>query len=114
MHHIPGRRLRNQFLKDIYEKLENGGIVVLSSWKLRKKKNFICLSAKSFLQNIFKGRIVDWGDLIFNWGKRGNGIRPRYYHAFSKRGFRAIAKNTGLKVKIFLEDHYNYYLILEK
>ncbi|PKM91008.1 hypothetical protein CVU82_04465 [Candidatus Falkowbacteria bacterium HGW-Falkowbacteria-1] len=113
-HHIPGNALRANFLEQVYTKVKKDGIFVLSVWKLRKKKNFFCLALNSFLKNLFKFRVLDWGDLVFNWGKKENGIRPRYYYAFSEKGFKKVLKKSKFKIENFLEDEFNYYIILKK
>jgi len=113
-HHIPGNKLRLDFLNKVYDKMNDGATLVISVWKLRKKKNFFSLALKSFLKNLFEFRFLDWGDLVFNWGKRKNGIRLRYYHAFSKKEFKNIFKKSKFKVENFLEDEFNYYIVLRK
>lgn len=113
-HHIPGNNLRLNFLNQVYDKMKDDSILVISVWKLRQRKNFFYLALTSFLQNLLMFRIVDWGDLVFNWGKRKNGIRPRYYHAFSEKEFKNIFKKSKFKVEDFLEDEFNYYIVLRK
>jgi len=114
-HHLPGNNLRSKFLKDIYNLISPEGFFVFSVWKLRNRKNFFGLSLKSFLEQILQGRILDFGDLIFNWkGDKNGKIRPRYYHAFSKKGLLRLISKTNFKVEKFLEDDFNYYYILKK
>lgn len=113
-HHIPGNNLRFNFLNQVYDKMKDGSILAISVWKLRKRKDFFCLALKSFLNNLFRLRFLDWGDLVFNWGKKENGIRPRYYYAFSKKGFKNIFKKSKFKIENFLEDEFNYYIIVKK
>lgn len=114
-HHIPGSALRLNFLDQVYDKIKDDGIFVLSVWRLRKKKNFSCLAIKSFVRNLFKFRFLDWGDLVYNWkGNKDGGIYPRYYHAFSEKSIKKILKKSKFKIKNFLEDEFNYYIILKK
>ncbi|MCK9439671.1 MAG: class I SAM-dependent methyltransferase [Patescibacteria group bacterium] len=113
-HHIPGNNLRLDFLNQVYDKMKDNSTLVISVWKLRQKKNFFCLALKSFLNNFLYFRFLDWGDLVFNWGKKKNGIRPRYYHAFFKKEFKNIFKKSKFKIENFLEDEFNYYIILKK
>ena len=114
-HHLPGNNLRLKFLQDVYDLIDSGGGFVFSVWKLRNRKNFFGLSLKSFFEQILRGRILDFGDLIFNWkGNKGGEVRPRYYHAFSKRNLIRLISKTNFKIDSFLEDDFNYYYILKK
>ena len=113
-HHIPGNNLRLNFLNQVYDKMKEGSSLVVSVWKLRQRKDFFYLALKSFLKNLFYFRLLDWGDLVFNWGKKENGVRPRYYHAFSEGSFKSVFKKSKFKIKKFLEDNFNYYIILKK
>jgi cyclopropane fatty-acyl-phospholipid synthase-like methyltransferase len=112
-HHIPGKRLRKKFLEDVYRKTSEKGAFVLSVWKLRKRKDFFSLSLKTFLKNFFQARILDWGDLIFAWKGEGK-VSLRYYHAFSRKSLKKEIKNSSFKTEKFLEDSFNYYIILRK
>jgi 2-polyprenyl-3-methyl-5-hydroxy-6-metoxy-1,4-benzoquinol methylase len=112
-HHIPGKRLRKKFLEDVYKKTNENGIFVLSVWKLRKRKDFIFLSLKTFFGNFFKFRLFDWGDLIFTWrGAKKESLR--YYHAFSLKELKKEINNSQFKIQDVLEDNFNYYIILKK
>jgi len=114
-HHLPGNNLRLKFLQDTYNLIDFDGVVVFSVWKLRNRKNFFGLSLRSFLEQILRGRILDFGDLIFNWKGNKNGeIRSRYYHAFSKKSLLKLISKTNFKIEKFLEDNFNYYYILKK
>jgi SAM-dependent methyltransferase len=114
-HHIPGDKLRKKILNDVCRKTKKNGIFVFSVWKLRKKRGFLKLATKSFFSSLIKGRLLDFGDLIFNWkGSKDGSSRPRYYHAFSKKSLKKSIKKSEFKINDFLEDDYNYYLILKK
>lgn len=114
-HHLPGNNLRLKFLQDVYNLIGSEGFFVFSVWKLRNRKNFFGLSLKSFFEQILRGRILDFGDLIFNWkGNKSGEVRPRYYHAFSKKNLIKLISRTNFKIDSFLEDDFNYYYILKK
>jgi len=114
-HHLPGNNLRLKFLQDVYDLIDLDGFFIFSIWKLRSRNNFFGLSLKSFFEQIFRGRILDFGDLIFNWkGNKNSEVRPRYYHAFSKRNLIKLISKTNFKINNFLEDDFNYYYILKK
>lgn len=118
LHHLPGQKLQLKFINNIYDKLADDGIFVFSIWKLRQKNNFFWLSLKSFLINLIKGRIIDWGDLIFTWGGKSSLTDKkkslRYYHAFSKKSLKHLIKKSKFYLNGFKEDDFNYYFILKK
>jgi SAM-dependent methyltransferase len=114
-HHIPGKKLRLNFLQEVYKKLKPEGRFVFSVWKLRNRKDFYKLAFKTFFNNLFQGKIMDWADLIFPWkGSPKKSQPPRYYHAFSKKSLEKGVEKSGFKIEKFLEDDFNYYLILKK
>jgi 2-polyprenyl-3-methyl-5-hydroxy-6-metoxy-1,4-benzoquinol methylase len=114
-HHLPGKNIRLKFLQEVYKKINPEGQFIISIWKLRNKNNFYSLAFKSFFNNLFLGRALDWADLIFPW--KGSSLEnqpPRYYHAFSKKSLEKEIIRSGFKIEKFLEDDFNYYLILKK
>ncbi len=114
-HHIPGKKLRLNFLQEVYKNLNPEGSFVFSVWKLRNRKDFYKLAFKTFFNNLFQGKIMDWADLIFPWkGSPKKFQPPRYYHAFSKKSLEKEIKKSSFKIEKFLEDDFNYYLILKK
>ena len=114
-HHIPGKKLRLNFLQEVYKKLNPEGRFVFSVWKLRNRKDFYKLALKTFFNNLFQGKIMDWADLIFPWkGSPKKFQPPRYYHAFSKKSLEKEIRKSSFKIEEFLEDDFNYYLILKK
>jgi 2-polyprenyl-3-methyl-5-hydroxy-6-metoxy-1,4-benzoquinol methylase len=114
IHHIPGEKLRIQALKQLKNKVSNNGRIVITSWNLwnnNSKKNFKKLIIKFFLLKFLKKNDMDFGDIIF---PGFNNKSRRYYHAFTKRGLKKIAKKAGLKIEGIYKDRYNYYMILKK
>ncbi len=54
---------------------------------------------------------MDFGDVVF---PGFNAKSKRYYHAFTKRSLKKIAKKADLKIEKIYKDKYNYYAILKK
>ncbi len=111
-HHFPGKKLRKKILNDVYNQLQLKGYFIFSVWKLRQRKNFFFLSLKTYLGQAIRGRLVDWGDLLFRW--KGGVDSLRYYHAFSLRGLKKLIRGSDFKLEQILEDNFNYYCILKK
>jgi len=110
-HHLPGKELRIQSLRQLKNKIKNNGRVVITVWNLWSQKKFRCLILKFFLLKLIKKNKMDLGDILFP----GFNIKSRrYYHAFTKRGLRKIIKKAGLKIEEIHKDKYNYYAILTK
>ena len=112
-HHIPGQNLRLKFLESIYNNINNGSYFIFSVWKLRKKRFFLFSFFGIYLKYALKGFFLDFGDLIFSW-KGSSGKSLRYYHAFSEKSLKKLVKKTKFKLIDFLEDEFNYYLVLKK
>lgn len=117
LHHLPGRRLRQELLQKVYHLLAEEGFFIFSVWKLsnfKKKKSYSFF--KTWIREFLQGRIIDRGDYIFLWGGEAKNDldRLRYYHNFSKKELDRMIKKTPFKIKEFLEDEFNYYYILKK
>lgn len=115
LHHLPGKDLRIQALKQLRNKVADNGKIIITVWNLWSQPKFRNLIFKYFFLKILKRNKMDAGDIIFEWKKpTGEGISERYYHAFTKFGLRSIVKKTGLKIEKIYKDQYNYYLVLTK
>jgi len=78
-HHVPGKEMRNQVVRNIHRSLKNDGILILTVWNLFQLKNI-----GKFLKMIISwilhlGLRAAWNDL---WVKWGDYPIKRYYHAF--------------------------------
>jgi cyclopropane fatty-acyl-phospholipid synthase-like methyltransferase len=112
-HHIPGNRLRLNFLKGLYKNIDDNSYFVFSVWKLRERDDFFLSALKVWFKYFLKGVVLDFGDLVFSWkGSKRKSLR--YYHAFSKKSLKKLIKKTKFETVDFLEDKFNYYIILKK
>ncbi len=116
LHHIPGNNLRIKVLKDLKNKLSDDGKIIITVWNLwefKKFKNKIFYFA--LLKLILKNK-MEFGDILFDWhGKSiNNKNNKRYYHVFTTKGLKKLAKKSGLAIKMLKKDQFNYYLILKK
>jgi tRNA (uracil-5-)-methyltransferase TRM9 len=95
MHHLPGEKLREQFLEQISRHLSDDGYVVMAFW------NFMKIPA-------LVNRFVDWekvavktdeldpGDQLLDW-RRGPGAY-RYCHQYTAVEITNLFSRAGLKV----------------
>lgn len=119
LQHIPGQSLQVQALKQLKNKVNDRGKIIISVWNMWseawQKKNFKGLIWKFFFLKLIKKNNMDFGDILFDWkNPEGEIISKRYYHAFRKSELKKIAKSAGLKVERLYKDKYNYYVVLTK
>ncbi|MBA3047903.1 class I SAM-dependent methyltransferase [Patescibacteria group bacterium] len=115
LHHIPGKDLRVKALRQLKNKVSDEGKIIITAWNLWGQKKFRKLILKFTLLKLIKKNQMDIGDILFDWkNSAGEIVSRRYYHAFTKRQFKKIAKKAGLKIEKNYKDKYNYYIILKK
>src|SRR3989338_8482770 len=115
LHHLPGRDLRVEALKQMRDKIKNGGKIIVTVWNLWSQVKFRKLILKYAILKILGNNKMDFADILFDWkNNQGQGISQRYYHAFTKNELKKIALGVGLKLEKLYHDRYNYYLILKK
>jgi len=111
LHHLPGQNLRIAALKQLKNKVAQNGQIIITAWNLWSQRKFRKLIFKSTLLKLLKKNKMDLGDILFaGFNKKSK----RYYHAFTKRELKKIAKKAGLKINRIYKDGYNYYAILQK
>lgn len=95
IHHIPGRELRAQFVREAARVLHPGGILILTAWDLWNRKRFgdIVLST---LKSILGLTPLEAGDLMLTFGQNK---APRYLHAFTKRELVTLLIENGFMVE---------------
>lgn len=114
LHHLPGEDLRIEALKQMKNKVQKNGRIIITVWNLWNQKKFGWLIYKyAFLRLIGKNK-MDCGDILFDWkNSNGQAVSQRYYHAFTFHELRKISKKAGLKIEKLYNDEHNYYLILK-
>jgi 2-polyprenyl-3-methyl-5-hydroxy-6-metoxy-1,4-benzoquinol methylase len=119
LHHLPGKRLRVEALKQCRNKINADGEIFITVWNMWSPK----WQKKKFRQNIFKFFLLkligknkmDFGDILIDWkNSEGQVISQRYYHAFTKRELKKLTRAADLKIKKIYKDKYNYYLVASK
>lgn len=115
LHHLPGRDLRVAALRQLKNKANDDGRIIVTVWNMwddEKKKKSVW---RFFFLKLIGKNHMDFGDALFDWSSPDGTMRSqRYYHAFTKRELKGIVKEAGLKIVGFKKDQYNYYLILKK
>jgi ubiquinone/menaquinone biosynthesis C-methylase UbiE len=115
LHHIPGKDLRLQALKQLKNKVAGDGRVIITVWNLWSQAKFRKLVVKYALLKMLGKNKMELGDIIFEWKEpSGRGISSRYYHSFNRYELKRLVRRAGLKLEKIYKDNYNYYLILKK
>ncbi len=112
LHHLAGYDNRLLALKKIKNHLKPEGQITLSVWRLLKTKKRQVLW--QWFKSLFNKKL-EYGDVIFPWkSAKGETMSQRYYHGFSKRELKKVAKEAGFKIKEIVKDEYNYWLVINK
>jgi 2-polyprenyl-3-methyl-5-hydroxy-6-metoxy-1,4-benzoquinol methylase len=119
LHHIPGKQLRIEALRQFKNKIGEDGEIIFTVWNMWSdkwnKKKFKQAILKFFLLKLIKKNKMDFGDILRDWkNSKGEIVSKRYYHAFTKWELRRVVKKAGLKLKRIYSDDYNYYVIARK
>lgn len=115
LHQIPSGELRSRLLKEIKRTLRSKGLLILTVWKLHRRKELLLLLKYTILKAIRKSKL-DWRDVFVSWGKK----TERYYHYFSQRELEKLVKETGFEiidsgtVKDLKGNRQNIYIVAKK
>ncbi len=95
LHHIPGREMRLQFLRQVRELLSPEGRFTHSNWQFLNSEKL-----RQRIQDWSKAGLtdadVDAGDHLLDWRSGGEGLR--YAHQFSQEELAELAKASGFHV----------------
>jgi len=115
LHHLPGKDLRIEALKQMKDKVKADGKIIITVWNLWRQKKFSRLIHKFTGAKIMGKHKMDFGDILFDWKNNlGQPVSRRYYHAFTKRELIRAVKQAGLRLEKLYKDKYNYYAVLRK
>jgi tRNA (uracil-5-)-methyltransferase TRM9 len=114
LHHLPGRDMRLQALKQLKNKVKKNGRIVLTVWNMWPQKKYRQMFWRfSFLKLAGKNK-MDFGDVLFDWRAPKGLMSKRYYHLFFQYELLGLVKKSGLKIEKSFKDRFNYYLVLTK
>lgn len=115
LHHIPGRDLQVNALKQLKNKIQPDGRIIITVWNMWCQKKFRKLIIRFFFLRLFGKNKMDFGDILFDWkNSQGERVSQRYYHAFTHFELWRLGRKAGLKIEKIKKDKYNYYLVLKK
>jgi SAM-dependent methyltransferase len=85
LHHIPSRKLRLKFLKEIKRSLKDEGYLILTVWNLKEK-----MKKRGFLDWLR----LDKGDVFLPW----YGSKDTYFHCFNLEELIQLGKEAGFEI----------------
>lgn len=90
IHHIPSKKLRAQFIREVARVLKPGNTVILTAWYLWELSKL-----GKLLQSFNPFGALDHGDLMLTFGKDRH---QRYVHAFSKKELEKLLTKNGFNI----------------
>lgn len=115
LHHIPSNQFRLDFMREARRILKTNGLLILTVWKFKAKKEKRLRLKYNILRLIGKSK-MDFNDILEPWADK----TERYYHCFSKRELARLTQKAGFKIiKLGLisndkGNRNNYYLVAQK
>jgi SAM-dependent methyltransferase len=114
LHHLPGADLRLQALRQLKNKIKNGGKIILTVWNMWPQEKYRRMFWKFALLKIVGKNKMDWNDVLFDWRAPNSQMSKRYYHLFFQRELAKLAQKAGLRIVKKFSDKFNFYLVLTK
>lgn len=94
IHHVPSRKLRNEFVREAARVLKSGNTFIITSWYLWRPR-YIGKLFLSGLKSIFFLTPLDVGDMMHTFGRE---MHTRYLHAFTERSLRRLLERNGFEI----------------
>ncbi len=111
IHHLPGAESRACAIEQLLRCVKPGGKLVVTAWSMWQKPLFIKLVVKNALLKLVGFNHFDFGDIVFPGFDQKS---PRYYHAYTKKGFISSFKVKNAVIEELIFDKRNYYAVLRK
>ncbi|MEM3833586.1 MAG: class I SAM-dependent methyltransferase [Thermoprotei archaeon] len=98
LHHIPEKINRIKALKEMYEKLDRNGLLIITVWNLLQLRHI-----KNIIKTLVFTKKLKIKDVYVTWKHRGSTLL-RYYHLYTKKELYTDFMLAGIKPKIFRLD----------
>lgn len=99
-HHIPSKKFRRDFLKEIKRVLIPGAQIVLTVWHLTDNPKASCSFFKYTLLRLIGKTRLDFKDIFYPWkNSMGEVLIYRYIHIFSEKELEKLVQEIGFIVK---------------
>lgn len=98
LHHIPGKKLREQVIKEFRRVLKPGGYLIMTNWNLLNIRWWPTLVIAT-INKIIGENNLDWGDVQKPWKNQYGSVETkRYLHAFTKGGVKRLLQGLGFTI----------------
>lgn len=118
LQHIPSKNLRVKVLRDLADKLNSSGKLIISNWNLWSHPKYRWPLFKNYGLKLIGKNKLGFNDLVFpskfylaSQEKRESS--NRYYHAYTKKELKKLARLANLKIITLKKDKYNLWLVLK-
>ncbi len=98
LHHIPEKINRIRALKEMHEKLDKNGLLIITVWNLLQPRHI-----KNIIKTLIFTKRLKIKDVYVPWRHKGS-ILLRYYHLYTKKELYTDLILAGIKPKIFRLD----------
>lgn len=121
--HLPGEKLRLQFLANLQKAAKPGAKIIITCWNLwqaRFIRHQIDMVSNFITDKVSGKDRYDWGDLYIPWHKQNGKIINRFYHAFTICELNTVLKKTGWIIKElgfkarYGKNNFNFFAVAEK
>ncbi len=100
LHHLPSKKNRKDFLKEIKRILKPGGLLILTVWDLSSYPKAKSLLFKYTLLKLIGKTKLDFKDIFYPWkNNEGEILIQRYIHIFSEKELKRLVKSAGFVIK---------------
>ena len=115
LQHVPSTKLRLEAIKQLKNKARLGAKIYLrvpNFWQDRVMKTKIM---KFIILKLIGKHSMDWRDMIIDArDEQGKLLGQNYYHAFTLKELKTLAKRADLQIEQLYSDNESYHLILKK
>jgi len=102
LHHVPSSAYRLQTLREMARITKPGGMIMMTNWNMYQWR-FFWLRLRFGLGRLLLRHRMDRGDVLVPWyTQHRQQLANRYYHMFTARELRGLARKAQLEVI----DHY--------
>jgi SAM-dependent methyltransferase len=106
LHHIPGRELRLEVLRQVRNLLQPGGLFFHSEWQFQHSQRLVDRIQPWEMAGL-SAASVDDGDALLDWRATGEVVGPpalRYVHVFTRPELAELAAAAGFTIQETFES----------
>jgi ubiquinone/menaquinone biosynthesis C-methylase UbiE len=112
-HHLPSKKYRDDFAKELYRVTKKGGYVIITVWNLwpasicgynrsstrGKQKRYIKNIIENWLRKLVGKSRLDWNDCYISFTNNEGKKFQRFHHAFTRNELRRLFSRVGFEIE---------------